>query len=87
MDFKNDKQVFNLWFQLLQYRCDRILWLGKGIKQLSYNRAEIWLSDHRPVSSAFLIAVEVLDQRKLRKALNVNSAVVHPEIFQGKDES
>lgn len=67
--------------------CDRILWLGKGIKQLSYNRAEIWLSDHRPVSSVFLIAVEVLDQRKLLKALNVNSAVVHPEIFQEEDES
>jgi hypothetical protein len=62
-------------------RCDRILWLGKGIKQLSYKRSELRLSDHRPVSAMFLVEVEVLDHRKLKKALNVNSAAVHPEIF------
>ncbi|XP_038687646.1 type I inositol polyphosphate 5-phosphatase 2-like isoform X2 [Tripterygium wilfordii] len=61
--------------------CDRILWLGKGIKQHSYKRTEIRLSDHRPVSSIFTVEVEVLDNRKLQKALNVNSAAVHPEIF------
>ncbi|KAH8513949.1 hypothetical protein H0E87_006984, partial [Populus deltoides] len=61
--------------------CDRILWLGKGIKQLSYKRSELRLSDHRPVSAMFLVEVEVLDHRKLKKALNVNSAAVHPEIF------
>ncbi|KAJ4826787.1 hypothetical protein Tsubulata_034774 [Turnera subulata] len=61
--------------------CDRILWLGKDIKQLSYKRAEIMHSDHRPVSSMFLVKVEVLDHRKLKKVLNINSAAVHPEIF------
>ncbi|CAA0838099.1 Type I inositol 1-4-5-trisphosphate 5-phosphatase 2 [Striga hermonthica] len=61
--------------------CDRILWFGKGIKQLFYKRAEIKLSDHRPVSSMFLVEVEIFDQRKLQKALNFSSAVVHPEIF------
>uniref|UniRef100_A0A2N9HYQ3 Inositol polyphosphate-related phosphatase domain-containing protein n=1 Tax=Fagus sylvatica TaxID=28930 RepID=A0A2N9HYQ3_FAGSY len=61
--------------------CDRILWLGKGIKQLSYKRADMRLSDHRPVSSNFLVEVEVLDHRKLKRALNVKSAAVHPEIF------
>ncbi|KAF2316313.1 hypothetical protein GH714_041654 [Hevea brasiliensis] len=66
--------------------CDRILWLGKGIKQLSYKRAELSLSDHRPVSSMFLVEVEVLDHRKLQKALNVNSAAVHPVIFLVEDE-
>ncbi|KAK8598954.1 hypothetical protein V6N13_076897 [Hibiscus sabdariffa] len=50
--------------------CDRILWSGKGIKQLCYQRAEIRLSDHRPVSSTFLLEVEVLDHRKLQRALN-----------------
>ncbi|KAL9669731.1 hypothetical protein QQ045_007279 [Rhodiola kirilowii] len=50
--------------------CDRILWLGKGIKQFSYNRSEIKLSDHRPVSSEFMVEVEVLNQRKLQRALN-----------------
>ncbi|CAK7356192.1 unnamed protein product [Dovyalis caffra] len=61
--------------------CDRILWLGKGIKQLSYKRSNLKLSDHRPVSSMFLVEVEVFNHRKLQKALNVNSAAVHPEIF------
>ncbi|XP_011028235.1 PREDICTED: type I inositol 1,4,5-trisphosphate 5-phosphatase 2-like isoform X2 [Populus euphratica] len=61
--------------------CDRILWLGKGIKQLSYKRSELRLSDHRPVSSMFLVEVEVLDHRKLKKALTVNSTAVHHEIF------
>lgn len=66
--------------------CDRILWLGKGIKQLNYERAEIKLSDHRPVSSIFLVEVEVFDHRKLRRALNfTNTAAVHPEIFPDED--
>ncbi|KAG6396001.1 hypothetical protein SASPL_142135 [Salvia splendens] len=30
--------------------CDRILWYGKGVKQLSYFRSEIKFSDHRPVN-------------------------------------
>ncbi|KAH6790738.1 myo-inositol polyphosphate 5-phosphatase 2 [Perilla frutescens var. frutescens] len=61
--------------------CDRILWFGKGIKQLCYDRAEIRLSDHRPVSSTFLVELEIFDQRKLKKALNFSSAAVHPEFF------
>ncbi|XP_040985912.1 type I inositol polyphosphate 5-phosphatase 2-like isoform X5 [Juglans microcarpa x Juglans regia] len=65
--------------------CDRVLWLGKGIKQLSYKRAEIRLSDHRPVRSNFLVEVEVLDHRKLQRAINYNSAAVHPEIFPDEE--
>lgn len=62
--------------------CDRILWLGKGIKQLCYKNADIRLSDHRPVSSVFQVEVEVLDHRKLQRALNyTNTAAIHPEIF------
>ncbi|CAL0331736.1 unnamed protein product [Lupinus luteus] len=61
--------------------CDRILWQGKGIKQLEYGRAEIKLSDHRPVSSIFSVEVEVFDHRKLKRALNFTSAAVHPDIF------
>nr|XP_043633227.1 type I inositol polyphosphate 5-phosphatase 2-like [Erigeron canadensis] len=61
--------------------CDRILWLGKGIKQLFYNRVDLRLSDHRPVSSVFLVKVEVFDPRKLRRALNLTSAAVHSEII------
>ncbi|CDP12961.1 unnamed protein product [Coffea canephora] len=60
--------------------CDRILWLGKGIKQLSYKRTELKLSDHRPVSSMFSLEVEIFDHCKLHKALK-SSAAVHPDIF------
>ncbi|KAI4315155.1 hypothetical protein L6164_027996 [Bauhinia variegata] len=65
--------------------CDRILWLGKGIKQLSYRRAEMKLSDHRPVSSIFSVEVEVFDHRKLKKALNFTTAAVHTEVFLDED--
>lgn len=61
--------------------CDRILWLGKGIKQLFYDHVDIKLSDHRPVSSIFMLEVEVFDQRKLKRALNFTNALVHPEVF------
>ncbi|KAI4369954.1 hypothetical protein MLD38_018345 [Melastoma candidum] len=67
--------------------CDRILWLGKGIKQIFYERSDIRLSDHRPVSSMFAIQVEVLDQRKLQRAINFTSAVVHPELLLDEDTS
>ncbi|XP_057996747.1 type IV inositol polyphosphate 5-phosphatase 6 isoform X2 [Hevea brasiliensis] len=40
--------------------CDRILWYGKGVKQLSYFRSESKFSDHRPVSALFSIPVEVM---------------------------
>ncbi|KAL6952656.1 Type I inositol polyphosphate 5-phosphatase 2 [Sarracenia purpurea var. burkii] len=66
--------------------CDRILWLGKGIKQLSYRRADIRLSDHRPISSVFLVEVEVFDHRKLKRALNFTTAAVHPGIFHDEEE-
>ncbi|KAJ8492891.1 hypothetical protein OPV22_014612 [Ensete ventricosum] len=59
--------------------CDRILFLGKGIKQESYGRSEVNLSDHRPVSSVFLVEVEVLDQRKLERVLNFTNAGLLPE--------
>ncbi|XP_074581831.1 type I inositol polyphosphate 5-phosphatase 2 isoform X2 [Curcuma longa] len=55
-------------------RCDRILWLGKGIRQESYWRSELNLSDHRPVSSVFLVEVEVFDHRKLERVLNFAGA-------------
>ncbi|KAL3526469.1 hypothetical protein ACH5RR_011125 [Cinchona calisaya] len=39
--------------------CDRILWYGKGVKQLSYFRSESKFSDHRPVSAIFSTQIEV----------------------------
>ncbi|XP_057980985.1 type I inositol polyphosphate 5-phosphatase 10 [Malania oleifera] len=37
--------------------CDRILWHGDGIRQLSYIRKESRFSDHRPVCATFLVDV------------------------------
>ncbi|KAL7596774.1 hypothetical protein Lser_V15G30898 [Lactuca serriola] len=49
--------------------CDRILCFGKGIKQVGYKRAEIRVSDHRPVSALYMIEVEVCSLRKLQRAV------------------
>ncbi|KAG8384762.1 hypothetical protein BUALT_Bualt04G0152300 [Buddleja alternifolia] len=38
--------------------CDRILWYGKGVRQLSYFRSESKFSDHRPVSALFSSHIE-----------------------------
>ncbi|XP_051152781.1 type IV inositol polyphosphate 5-phosphatase 7-like isoform X2 [Andrographis paniculata] len=40
--------------------CDRILWFGRGLRQLSYTRGESRFSDHRPVSSEFSVEIEVV---------------------------
>lgn len=38
--------------------CDRILWYGSGLQQLSYVRGESRFSDHRPVLSLFWAEIE-----------------------------
>ncbi|XP_074570536.1 type I inositol polyphosphate 5-phosphatase 10-like [Curcuma longa] len=43
--------------------CDRILWHGDGIVQLSYIRGESKFSDHRPVCAVFIVDVGVSDDR------------------------
>ncbi|CAL9167176.1 unnamed protein product [Musa hybrid cultivar] len=40
--------------------CDRILWLGEGLKQKRYDRCEVKFSDHRPVRSIFTTEVDAL---------------------------
>lgn len=59
--------------------CDRVLWFGKGMKQISYTRAEIMLSDHRPVNSVFLVEIEIFSRRKLQKALTITDAELEAE--------
>ncbi|ERM97263.1 hypothetical protein AMTR_s00119p00116020 [Amborella trichopoda] len=49
--------------------CDRILWHGDGIGQLSYVRCESRFSDHRPVCAVFTVDVEVSDLRSQRSLL------------------
>lgn len=50
--------------------CDRILWYGDGIRQLSYVRGESRFSDHRPVCAKFMVGVQVTNNDGLRKALS-----------------
>ncbi|XAR58566.1 hypothetical protein NMG60_11014011 [Bertholletia excelsa] len=50
--------------------CDRILWYGKGLQQMSYVRGESRFSDHRPVYSLFLAEVESVDQSRIRKTMS-----------------
>ncbi|KAG6501605.1 hypothetical protein ZIOFF_041488 [Zingiber officinale] len=56
--------------------CDRILWFGKGVKLLNYKRAELKLSDHRPVTAIFMAEVEIFCFRKLQKALTLTDAEI-----------
>ncbi|XP_062106741.1 type I inositol polyphosphate 5-phosphatase 8-like [Humulus lupulus] len=49
--------------------CDRILWYGKGVKQLSYFRSESKFSDHRPVSALFSTQIEVVKPNTTRVGL------------------
>lgn len=39
--------------------CDRIIWFGKGMRQIQYNRSESKLSDHRPVRAMFTADIKV----------------------------
>ncbi|KAA8548664.1 hypothetical protein F0562_000348 [Nyssa sinensis] len=53
--------------------CDRILWYGGSLHQLSYVRGESRFSDHRPVSSIFWAEVESV-QGRLRRSMSCSSS-------------
>lgn len=48
----------------IYFRCDRILWHGNGMEQVSYTRGESRFSDHRPVCAIFLSGVELPSKEK-----------------------
>ncbi|KAL8153693.1 LOW QUALITY PROTEIN: hypothetical protein V2J09_011453 [Rumex salicifolius] len=55
--------------------CDRILWYGRGLHQLSYFRAESRFSDHRPVCGMFWAEVESV-QGRLKRTMSCSSSRV-----------
>ncbi|XP_022954332.1 type IV inositol polyphosphate 5-phosphatase 9-like isoform X1 [Cucurbita moschata] len=57
--------------------CDRIIWNGKGIKQVSYDRGESMLSDHRPVMAMFMIEVESSTNLKTLRSLFLSNRFEH----------
>lgn len=61
--------------------CDRILSFGKGIRLDSYKRAELDLSDHRPVSAVYMAEVEVICHRKLQRALTSTDAEAEDNVL------
>lgn len=61
------------------FRCDRILSYGKGMRLLKYRRAEIKMSDHRPVTTTYMAEVEEFSHRKLQRALTFTDAEIENE--------
>ncbi|XP_072958615.1 type IV inositol polyphosphate 5-phosphatase 7-like isoform X2 [Typha angustifolia] len=59
--------------------CDRILWYGKGLDQLSYVRGESRFSDHRPVYSNFIAEVETIGHSQFKKNMGCSSSRVEVE--------
>ncbi|XP_062085557.1 type I inositol polyphosphate 5-phosphatase 4-like [Humulus lupulus] len=59
--------------------CDRILWYGRGLHQLSYVRGESRFSDHRPVYSIFVAEVESLNRNRIKKSMSCSSSRIEVE--------
>ncbi|CAK9147028.1 unnamed protein product [Ilex paraguariensis] len=56
--------------------CDRILWYGRGLHQISYVRGESRFSDHRPVYSIFLAEVESINLlRCLKERVSIFASI------------
>ncbi|XP_020522662.1 type I inositol polyphosphate 5-phosphatase 10 isoform X2 [Amborella trichopoda] len=59
--------------------CDRILWYGHGIEQLSYIRGESRFSDHRPVCAVFVAEVDLFRGRRNKKSYSSTGAGIEIE--------
>ncbi|KAI5783531.1 Endonuclease/exonuclease/phosphatase [Geopyxis carbonaria] len=43
--------------------CDRILWKGNGLRQVSYGSSSVRISDHRPVFAIFECSVSIVNEQ------------------------
>ncbi|KAJ7970921.1 Type I inositol polyphosphate 5-phosphatase [Quillaja saponaria] len=67
--------------------CDRILWYGKGVKQISYFRSESKFSDHRPVSAQFSTQIEIKPSNPIGVAShNITPTMVAPKTGTDKGD-
>lgn len=62
-------------------RCDRILWYGRGLSQVSYVRGESRFSDHRPVYSMFIAEVESINHSQIQKMSSWSSRLDIEELL------
>lgn len=67
--------------------CDRILWHGDGITQVSYIRRESKFSDHRPVCAIFKVEVGVLNDGKRKSFSTPSMRIGVEELLPAKDNS
>lgn len=58
---------------------DRILYKGEGLDLTRYNRAELLMSDHRPVYALFRATVNVIDQEKRARIKEEMRNTLSPE--------
>ncbi|CAI0472589.1 unnamed protein product, partial [Linum tenue] len=56
--------------------CDRILWKGEALKQQWYVRGESKFSDHRPVSSSFVVNVRAKESNVKKKLVKSSSTIL-----------
>lgn len=61
--------------------CDRILWYGNGLNQMSYVRGESRFSDHRPVYSIFLAEVESITRNRFKKNVSYSARIQVEELL------
>ncbi|KAJ4720454.1 putative Type I inositol polyphosphate 5-phosphatase [Melia azedarach] len=61
--------------------CDRILWYGNGIQELTYIRGESRFSDHRPVCATFSVDVEVMEGGSRKRLSGPNMKVGIEELL------
>lgn len=59
--------------------CDRILWCGRGLRQLSYVRGESRFSDHRPVYSIFTAEVELINHDQMNRSMSCSGSRIEVE--------
>ncbi|XP_026664651.2 type IV inositol polyphosphate 5-phosphatase 7 [Phoenix dactylifera] len=61
--------------------CDRILWHGRGLNQLSYVRGESKFSDHRPVYSIFTAEIDSINHSRIQNLSCSSSGVDIEELL------